>query len=169
MCVLRSGGSQSKLARSTVWEREEREGRRVRELDPTQTILHFTSAHLLHLRRAPYRMHHSLPAAPTHPQFNDTFHSHAKNNINSMKIISSKFLQKEARASTDLLKLFTNTKARLKRGTPSKEGTRCTHHDNVERKDTNRSAQPTKTCHAPFSLIVSSHHNPSSAVTTRPW
>ena len=32
-------------------------------------------------------------------QFNDTFHTHAKNNINSLGILSLKFLQKEARAS----------------------------------------------------------------------
>ena len=31
-----------------------------------------------------------------------------------------------------------------------------------ERKNTNRPAQSTKTCHASFSLIVSSHHNPST-------
>ena len=32
-------------------------------------------------------------------QFNDTFHTHAKNTINSSKFLSLKFLQKEARAS----------------------------------------------------------------------
>ena len=32
-------------------------------------------------------------------QFSDTFHTHAKNHINSLKILSLKFLQKEARAS----------------------------------------------------------------------
>ena len=30
----------------------------------------------------------------------------------------------------------------------------------LERKDTNRPAQSTKTCHTPLSTIVSSHHNP---------
>ena len=32
-------------------------------------------------------------------QFNDTFHTHAKKNINSLRILSLKFIQKEERAS----------------------------------------------------------------------
>ena len=36
----------------------------------------------------------------------------------------------------------------------------CTRYDKIERKDTNRPAQSTKTRHASFSLTVSSHHIP---------
>ena len=53
----------------------------------------------------------------------------------------------------DLLKLHTNTKARLKRGTHCKKA-QGVHATKIERKATNRPAESTKTCHASFSLFT---------------
>ena len=47
----------------------------------------------------------------TSKQFSDTFHSHAEHNINSSKLLSLKFLQKEAHVSFCPSKNYgTNTK-----------------------------------------------------------
>ena len=73
-------------------------------------------------------------------QFNDTFHTHAKNNINSLKNSQPQTPSKRKHAPpSDLLTLYTHTKARLRRDTHSKTGTRCTHYDKFERKDTKQS------------------------------
>ena len=67
---------------------------------------------------------------------------------------------KSGPASFRLSELQTpNTEARLKRRETliPKKGTRCSHKTNFRRKDTNRPAQITKTCHPSFPLP---HHNP---------
>ena len=57
-------------------------------------------------------------------------------------------------------KQHTNTKARLLRGTHSRKAQGVFATRKIEKKDTDRPAQTTQTCHASFPLIVSPHHNP---------
>ena len=81
-----------------------------------------------------------------------------RNNINSSRIISLKFIQKEARASFRPSETIHNHKSTFETRHSKKAQGVLTRHNS--KKDTNRPAQSTKTCHTSFSLIVSSHHNP---------
>ena len=61
-------------------------------------------------------------------QFNDSFHTHAKNNINSLKMFSLTFLQKEARASFRPSQTVHTTKRHKQNEGKSafrKKGTQC--------------------------------------------
>ena len=91
---------------------------------------------------------------------------HAKNNINSLKILSLKFLQKEARASFRPSETIHKHKGAFETRVSFKRSTRCAHYDKIERKDTHRPAQST-TSHASFSLFPLTT-SLSQAVTARP-
>ena len=72
------------------------------------------------------------------------------------KLLSLKFLQKEARASFRPSETVHKHKGTFETRHSFQKGTRCTHcYKNW--KDTNKPAQSTKTGHASFPLIVSSH------------
>ena len=81
------------------------------------------------------------------------------NDVHS-KQLEPKWLRLTAQPPLDLLKLYTNTKGTFETRHSFQKGTRRIHCKKMERKDNNKPAQTTPTCHASFPLIVSSHHIP---------
>ena len=94
-------------------------------------------------------------------QFNDTLHTHAKNNINSLKNSQPQILSK---GSASFRPSETTHKHKgtfeMTGITHSNEAQGVHTTTKIERKDTNRPAQSTKTCHTFLLTSVSSHHIP---------
>ena len=159
---MRSKKQQPTYNTPTACHRPKRARKNAEHLQDIQGTLDTSLLFLHMIRDADDVVHTSVSASVTTRKekaetIEPSSQQRAKNNINSLKTLSLKFLQKEARASFRHFEIVHKHKCTFETRHPFQKSTRCTHYDKIERKDTNRAAQSTKTCHASFSLVVSSH------------